>query len=249
LVNGIMCKHISRHITEPDGQYYALSLPIITYASDNKIYYLQNQQFYILYDFSAEIGDSWTSRNPYEFFGWPILEGEDTLTTYTVDSVRLVTMNGINVKLIYVNSSSSWKFGAYISEQIGCLRFMLPGMWGSWDPPVIRSLRCYFDDSISYTHFTPCDTLITVSGIGEEVNIRNDIKVYPNPFSEEVCVISTEPINSIKLFNLYGKTIPIKFNNIMPNKYVIETGHLQKGYYFLNIEINDYNRKLKIIKR
>jgi hypothetical protein len=247
VINAIVCKKISRNIMHANGTYESLSLPLFTYIEDNKVYLLLNGQFYILYDFSANVGDSWISRNPWEYFNYLPMPEDDTLTMYSVDSVRFVSYNGVIVKQLYVSSSSDWYFAGYISERIGCLHFMLPGKWLEWDPPVEGNVRCYFDEEISYTSFIPCDTLIT--GVSGEKNKSYSISVYPNPFTDKIYIQSDEKVETIELYNLYGEQISVRLWDTENVKLVVEPKNLPSGFYLIKVESLTNKLKYKILKK
>jgi hypothetical protein len=244
IVNGITCRNISRHIMHSDGEYETLAIPIITYMEDDKVYYLQNNQFYLLYDFAAEVGDSWTSRNPWEYFNWiPPEPGEDTLSTYTVDTIRFVKIDGTILRQIYVSSSSVWYFGGYISERIGCLGFMLPGIWGIWDPPVAGIVRCYHDYEINYSTLTPCDTLI--NGIDDECFLNEKIRLFPNPatFIITINVSGGQSIEKTVFYNHLGQKVLVA----VPVNNTVDVSKLTPGIYFIEVATKDRRGRTKLI--
>ena len=239
LVNDIQCRKISRLIRHYDGSKELLYPPLVTYYEDDIVYYLQNGQFYILYDFSAEVGDSWTSRNPYEYYGWPV--EDDTMTTYTVDSVQYITIMGQTLKQLWVSSPNYWDFGI-ISQRIGSLGFMLPGEWLFWDPPVEGVLRCYTDDEFSYTPFYPCDSIIT--GVDDQLNITESYKLFPNPFYDKLTLETSKQISKVEISDVLGDCHSLFFTNVGGNTYNIDTHYLMPRFYII-ILYSDNNQIIK----
>jgi hypothetical protein len=239
LVNNINCQKITRHIYYNDGQYELLNPPLIVYSDNEIFYYLQNGLFYILYDFTKEAGGSWTSRNPVEYYSSSSdlpssASNSNTNTTYFVDSVNYVNIDGQTLKQLYVSSSTDWYFAGPIIEKIGCLHFMLPGIWGLWDPPIVGSLRCHFESDFSYTPFVPCDSIIT--GVNENLDFLSTFRLFPNPIKEEFYIKSTLDIASITISDFYANMltiIPVKKGN---NLYCIDSKNLKQGIYFITIK-------------
>jgi hypothetical protein len=74
------------------------------------------------------------------------------------------------------------------------------------------------------------------------------VNVYPNPTSGKLIIDSSEDFNSILVFNLLGKTV-YTFNNTRINNTLttIDLSYLQKGIYFIQIEVNQQYIKQRII--
>ncbi|HLW30227.1 MAG TPA: choice-of-anchor B family protein [Brumimicrobium sp.] len=72
----------------------------------------------------------------------------------------------------------------------------------------------------------------------------NEIKVYPNPFDRVVIVEGVLKTENIYLYDLLGKRMKIDNIAIENGKTTIETSHLSKGAYFIQVN----NEVLKLIK-
>ncbi len=239
-----VCKKLALNIMHPTGENEILNTPLITYYNNDTVFYKQGNIFYVLYNFNTNIGDSWVSRNPYEFFGMQIPEN-DTLTTYTVEDIENVNINGEVIKKYTLSSNSDWYFAGDIFQIIGSEHFMLPGIWSLIDPPMAGTLRCYNDDDFSYSTGIPCDTLIT--NLDKITNFN--IKLYPNPISNNLVI--TTPINYTKIIivDIKGNTVFIENDIIKSNSYIIDLSLLNSGLYFLVLyNANKIVKSSKIIK-
>lgn len=89
---------------------------------------------------------------------------------------------------------------------------------------------------------TPCALL----GLDDK-NLKNDIKVYPNPTSNNLIVESSETIISTEIFDSNGKTILATSQNNTDVKLNIE--NIPIGIYFLKINTTGGSSMAKIVKK
>jgi len=90
---------------------------------------------------------------------------------------------------------------------------------------------------------TATSTCTTISNIGiEQYGAANNLQVYPNPFTNELTIVSTAKTNAL-LFDMLGNKI---------NEYILQSttqtislGDLAPGMYYLQVD----NSKIKIIKQ
>jgi hypothetical protein len=191
--------------------------------------------FDLLYDFSAEVGDSWIA--PYSSYS--IID----TATITVNAVDTVEISGKKLKRMTVTSSSFSSFGdnvQYITERIGGSGYLF--LYGySWDDVYIPRFRCYDDDEISY-HLTQCDFITT--GISE-INRQADIIVTDN------FVQLPQSLKSITdralIININGQCVLTAAPDIEGK---ISISDIPKGIYFITLQKNNYNsQSLKFIKQ
>ena len=103
LIDGHDCKIILR---SGDPVNSDLSDSLITYEENGVVYWYLYNQFTTLYDFNKLAGESWTVMR-------------DTCgIIITVDSTSFETINGIELKTLYV-SSEDYAFSGKIIENIG----------------------------------------------------------------------------------------------------------------------------------
>lgn len=75
---------------------------------------------------------------------------------------------------------------------------------------------------------------------------NEQIKVYPNPFSDQITVLTNSLYNKLELFNLSGNKI-MEMSDCSSNTIKIDP-LLPEGLYFLKVSTNDYSTTHKIIK-
>lgn len=98
-----------------------------------------------------------------------------------------------------------------------------------------------------------CSNTFTIShtyvGLNEKI-IFDDIKIYPNPFTDKL-TISSESFEDqniqLKIINSIGQEVHMQ-NNLNDNN-EIDLSNLPKGLYFLTIENKSSNKTFKIIKQ
>lgn len=85
-----------------------------------------------------------------------------------------------------------------------------------------------------------------VTGLDEITDVA--VKVYPNPFSNNVSIRSTAVINQIDLLDVAGALIKT-ISNIESNTIELDTEELSSGIYFLRMNSVNGNLVKKIVKR
>lgn len=184
------------------------------YSEDNITYWFNeySENFTVLYDFSAEAGDSWEVH---------VL---DCFFTITVDSVGFVDINGIEHKLLYISDEYNY-FTGKIIENIGHTERMFPReiYWycqgTTCDSDYVSHLRCFIDDEIIYKNDDyPCDTTYQIN-VSVLYNDFTEITVYPNPAKDQLLINK----NSFDVHK-YGD-INYEVSNIQGIK--VKEGHLK----------------------
>jgi hypothetical protein len=92
--------------------------------------------------------------------------------------------------------------------------------------------------------------IITCPGIDED-NIIASLKVYPNPFSENIMIEwlnNSETIHAVTLFDIAGKEIATKEYHTTGNIQFETPHHLPAGNYTLQIQTEQATYKMKMIK-
>lgn len=93
----------------------------------------------------------------------------------------------------------------------------------------------------------PVTQNITLVGVSAETLGWNNVKLFPNPFSEYITISNPEMVKRVVITNLIGQVVKdIVFNG----EETIETANLQGGVYLLTIEgINGEKTVRKMIKK
>lgn len=113
---------------------------------------------------------------------------------------------------------------------------------------------CYREDGASLDKFYITNTGKLPEGLGgdadncmedktdiTDLNLKNKIKIYPNPVQEELCVESTIPFDIIELIDINGKSVLIKNYTVPVCKDNLNIS-VENGVYF--IKLSDKDRSL-----
>jgi hypothetical protein len=208
---------------------------IYTYSQAGKVYYWENKQFHLLYNFSAAKDSVW---DIYSLDSNPC--GKDSIGSIKVDSVKTEQINQHSFKCLYVSPlpTSIWTYRKII-EPIGSVDYIfpLPIFCGIADNmPFASPLRCYDDPnigSVSFLQGKTCDYLVT--GVKQLITNECKVKIYPNPFSSHINLkFDTPPRTQISLIieNIYGSLMYFKeelriceyidLNSFIPGIYIIK---------------------------
>ena len=105
----------------------------------------------------------------------------------------------------------------------------------------------YYLDDIWLSH---CDSLpeSLVTGLNEPF-LKQQFKVYPNPFVSQIMVESKGKENlSFALYNGLGQELEVQVQK-QGHRHQINTGHLPKGIYWLRLSDGKESEIVKLIKR
>ena len=242
IVNGKTCKVVTRSIEE---EY-------IMYSEDDKVYFLYNDQFYVLYNFDVNHNDTVTltlksmikkNDNPYD----TILS-----TDFIINKIDSIQVSGSNIKKVSgnfiipdtIDSDLQWKMNSLTYfEYIGNTQYdFIPEILG---PPHALGggsieLRCYIDDEIHYTtdwwnnYDKPCD--YRLSDKIRETDHKS-IKVYYNSVDQIVAVHLYKTMNKnnlrAELYNIKGEIIVTK--KLLSDRNTLLLTNSTKGVYLIKI--------------
>jgi len=76
-----------------------------------------------------------------------------------------------------------------------------------------------------------------------------EITIYPNPAKGFVtCQLPETPNNYVfKLISVSGKTVQTTTENNLTGNFVLTTGNMEKGIYFLHISTKNFNKVQKLV--
>lgn len=270
-INSIPCKILEKKIFQysPLSGFDTITLnQEYTYSDANKVYIYRFNNFYTLYDFSANIGDSIMvpGNNQYSF------EGCDSVGYVKVDSIGTMVINGLTLRYISVSptSTSQWGWKCRIVEKIGPLynylnnaepyNYLFPNKLDYCGMQMDELheggfLRCYTEQNgFSYhehSYTSDCDYIFTE--INEIVNTDSDIKVFPNPTNNIIKIafnLNLKQSVQISLFDIMGKLIFYK--NIPEAKIVnesIDLSNYPSGLYLIKLKANNQKTIIKKISK
>ncbi|WP_300663706.1 T9SS type A sorting domain-containing protein [Fluviicola sp.] len=252
-VLGITCTIIKgvRHsfISGSDGSSFESisSLPTgAIYTSNDTVFYWDHDagQFFVLYDFSAQVNDQWVLQTKEPYFGC-----NDT-SSCVVESVGPVSLNGQNAIELTVSATSdspseligsiNSRFGA-----TGC--YLFPFSRRCDDPGLLDldqvSILCFQDDSLYYNPSGgACEYYLGLDQLQDE-----NVKVYPNPTSGNLNVLSDVPVSNIEIFDSYGRLCLSKPSGLTLTEF--DLSGLNSGMYLMKITTTADQVTIKRIRR
>ena len=202
----------------------------IIYSDSNKVYLYRCNQFYLLYDFNANQGDTIHIVDPE--CGW----WNDTLIDVLIDSVTLENIGGVMKKVQYVTSLEGWGIGTKFIESIGSNQYLLP-INGTM-PVQIGPIRCYNDSLINYQLVLDCEELVV--GVDETTKQENKYTI-PTVVHDQLRLPAIN--GDILLYDLQGKLI--KNEKI---KSFVNLENMNKGIYILILKNDELFIQQKLIK-
>lgn len=212
-----------------------------TYFENNKVYAFRNStnSFFKLYDFNAQIGDSW-----YIYPDYPETDCIEDSSLVEVDSITNVILSGDTLKKFFISYNNhstiapGWGIGSSYTEKIGSDWYLFPERINCLADGVgAYAIRCYSDSSNwSYTSgiaFT-CDDILSVKNYPQLEN--STISVYPNPSKQnfKIQIPTAFDWNELIVYNAQGKEVLKKINSINENEVFISE-NLVNGVYFLRV--------------
>ena len=130
--------------------------------------------------------------------------------------------------------SNSW---AYKDSSLGSFNFS----GGSW---LFGDANC--GNSTNYLYNSPCPYPICANYLSTEETIESTtLKVFPNPATNQLTMVSDEIIDEITLLDMLGKTVMREYPNDF--RATLRIDHLPKNIYLLKCKVNNTYQTKKII--
>jgi|WetSurMetagenome_2_1015567.scaffolds.fasta_scaffold231749_1 hypothetical protein len=237
--HGKLCSRI--HIPfDSAGPWIADSM--FVYEQNDSVFFWSpySNKFQLLYDFTAEVGDSWTIGGLR--VTEPAIYG-DTLKV-TIDSIGSLVLNGDTLKVMHFCCTPNFDWGKSIIEGIGNNFYMIPS-FGLYEIG-IGELRCYSDDDQDY-HFLgiPCDTVYTGILGTSQIDKENSISITPNPVSNSLHLsVPSEYFNCvISIYNMQGQLILTHSQDIPGD---CDVSGLSAGMYIFEVRQKGYRSVVKM---
>ncbi len=213
-----------------------------TYVNGDTVFYLVDSVFHVLYNFGAQIGDTWD-------LGVDTNQSWCTHSMVEVQSTGSSLINGQNCDWIYVGDLpySSVGLSGKIYKRFGAVDDYLFPTHRNCDSAVVEYIdyrfSCFEDDSFSLYNVTSkdCDYLFHI-GINEFDQKDNFVSLFPNPASDVISVSVLRQdfeITNIRIFDTKGRTA------IITNRKEIDVSQLSQGLYFVMIDFSNGQRYFK----
>ena len=226
-INGKVCKKMT-------GGYGCSKI-----ADRGEFVYIENKKayrydfyrnrFWLLYDWSARIGDIVTIYVPQQ----------NTVDSFQIriDSITIWTPNGepLIVQKTSRIGASRWIFASQqIIEKIGANAVFFPQST-SCDPVQYGSLRCFNEPNQLQVKFVTykCDSVIVRVGTSDILSQRH-ISIFPTPSVSELNIAFDEPVTdgfSMDIINNLGQVIWHSQKPIIGTNEVVNINNWQSGVY------------------
>ena len=189
----------------------------------HKVYWWNKdlEEFTLLYDYNAEIGDE-----------WDIKVGSERITVH-VDDVDVLEYDGENFRRIHISDTGN-VFSGSIVVGLGHMANFFPEKLMTKNNYEVNGLRCYWvgDALLYHNGDEDCDAIHNNYN-AEEVVETDDVVIYPNPTDgllhvETVCAT---PSTECRIMNLMGQIVMVRS---MSNS-IIDVSTLLPGMYFLDL--------------
>jgi hypothetical protein len=207
-----------------------------TYSNGDTVFYLNNNQFNVLYNFGAQVNDQWNL-------------GVDTSTLMCsksivkVDSISSITINSNSHRVLYTSDSANSSIGitGEIIEHIGALQYLFPTERNCGSQIIVEfymfNFSCFQDNTISYMLVSPaeCENPYHV-GVSELAIGSDKIQCSPNPVEHILNIdFLTENNYKICVYNLLGEKTVEKTNQ-KNQSLNIDFSDLPSGIYIATFE-------------
>jgi len=226
-----------------------------------KVFYYYQDQFNLLLDFDAKVGDIVTFTFMYRHIEHHIFPAPPI--KYTILSVRYqvedITIDDQNLKTFTTKGIDDIHYGEFYrppdiyiyTEKIGLYSVFMPMFdnMGHPDIKLYRWLRCYSDADLSFISdkwaatSLPCNHSV-ITGINTPKDGHSII--YLNPFNDHVFVVIKDE-GKIEFIDALGKVV--YHSELSSGTNEISTNHFPKGIYFVKIRNKDNSiQTFKIVK-
>lgn len=218
--------------------------PLYLFDRNDSVFYYNDhyQRYILLYDFTANVGDTLKFYVP-DTTAVQTLNLPDSTFRIVVDSIRMQAQGSLMLRGVYstqldgmgYNKRSSSSKLSYV-EKVGSLDRMLP-QYEIAIPEHDGPLRCYEDDSIyiKYTNLSTCNYRI-ISSLEENKQMSSLFTVSPNPINDFAQLeIANVAIQSIELLDIKGRLV----KEFHLNDKKLDFQNVSNGIYFLKVRTQD----------
>ncbi len=226
-INGKVCKKMT-------GGFGCSKIPDrgeFVYIENKKAYRydFDRNRFWLLYDWSARVGDIVTIYVPQPTVVDSFKIRIDSVTIWTPNGEPLIVQKTSRV------GASRWIFASQqIIEKIGANAVFFP-QTTSCDPVQYGSLRCFNEPNQLEVKFVTykCDSIIIRVGTSDILSQRQ-ITLFPTPSVSELNIAVDEPVEggfSVDIVNALGQTVWGSQKRIFETNKSININNWQSGVY------------------
>lgn len=227
-----------------------------TYVSGDTVFYWHHNQFFVLFDFGAQVGDSWVISDSIESTTFYNNVCGDT-SRVTVTGVGNINLDGNTYRTITLETDTLSPYtlnGTYI-ERFGTLynntyytqhHFIFPIIdfdncqQGSVIDWCAISFDCYHDDNFNLNPSGGCGVVLSV----DENKQEPTFEIYPNPVSAilELKIANPTQNTTYQIVNSLGEIV--KSNGVFNQQSSINVSDLPKGVYYISVSSQDSNKTI-----
>ena len=243
---GKQCKVINIEHHTTDGAVAQTGREYV-YLENNKFYRYIKDDFYLLYDFNANLNDVFQVKI-YE-------EGRvDEFLEIVVDEVSLEVIDGVELKKFNYRpkykTGHEWMFDGEVIERVGDLTYLFPYNALYCDAGCTSDLRCYQDNEIFYQQGAyDCEELYTETSIPSRSESKELMKVSFDRSTNLLKINSdfNHETLSVSICNTKGQVLFTK--EFKQSSYLeIDTSDFPEDLYIINLVSEKDSRSLKFIK-
>ena len=222
-----------------------LDPPFYFYEENDSIYYTTEQDgpFYLLFDFSAEVGDSWNVE-------FTSAEGSGYIT-YTVLQKEIENTGGEDLIKLTLEGTAPESTGIVVEnpvvvyETMGATSYFFAplGHFATIDCATTAVLQCFESPSFSYLNpsFENCELATGIASVKKQ-----SLTVFPNPVVNKLEISSDALIRSVRIVDLRGRLGLEKA--VEAHLVKMDVSSLPAGIYFLVAQTDEGPIKTKFTK-
>lgn len=258
LIDGKLCKAFGgtrySYGIGPDGGTVTLGESNLgtnyTYVSGDTIFYRNNEAFFVMLNFGAEVGDSWIISTT------PFWEECDDTSRIEVIETGTMTIGGESYRTLTVEPTSNSPMGfrgqfierfGNIQSELAPFQYLFPSHYGCDSIDGIfefdfMNFKCFEDDS--FTLYNPsgetCDWWRVNVGLAEDDLIP--LTVFPNPSTGQIIISGIDPQSHVELYNIAGEKLrggPLENN-------ILDLSNFEDGIYLLRT--NGLTKRVVLMK-
>jgi len=196
---------------------------------DDLLSFINNAYTSILGNLQIEIDNA---EDLNELISLRVIDGDLIIRNTSLNSLEgLNNLAFVTGDLIIENNSNLMNFCALKNL------FDINGIGGE----IIITNNFYNPSSEEILSEEDCENTLTI----DESILLEDLRLYPNPFKEELNIITSFAFDSIdiELFDINGRNINYKRDNS-----ILDLSNISSGVYFLIVKISNSSRVIKIVK-